>query len=296
MPRLTPQELADRHLGMGATDVVEACGLAPWAGAGPMRLFCQKLGLKSENEEEDADPGREDAMEWGHVMEPVILDWYARTQGVQMLPGGHVPHPVEPWLWASLDASVIGASRIVEVKNVSSPALYRHWDVSSADGVPAYVRAQVTIGMACHGAREAHVVACVGGRPPHTWTVFYDAELADLLIQGAAAFWQWVQDGTPPPLDATPATRTYLLDKYPANRERRMVEAPAYLEDTAMRRIEAAQGEKERGALKRLHDAQLLEAIGDADGIEGNGWRMTWKLDRNGKRRPRFTGKGCDDE
>ena len=47
MPRLTAEELAERRLGMGSTDVVEACGFAPWQGAGPMRLYCEKRGITS---------------------------------------------------------------------------------------------------------------------------------------------------------------------------------------------------------------------------------------------------------
>lgn len=292
MPRLTAEELADRKNGMGATDVVEACGLAPWQGAGPMRLFNEKLGIVSADDAtEESDPDRSAHMEYGHVLEPVILGWYERKTGAMCVPGGHTRHPSVPWLWASLDATLVGGERIIEVKNVSSPALYRHWDVSSQDGVPNYVRAQVTIGMACHGAREAHVVASVGGRPPHVWAVMFDQELADLLIEGATRFWQSVKDGTPPPLDATDATRVYLRHKFPANVDRRILEMDDDVTNAlASARMEYAETEKRATTEKRRLDAELMARVGDADGIQGRWGKFTWGLNAKGVRATRFTG------
>ena len=182
----------------------------------------------------------------------------------------------------------------IEIKNVGSPALYRHWDTSSQDGVPNYVRAQVTAHMHCTGFREWDVAASIGGRPPHVWTVAYDSELAELLIAGAVKFWQLVKNGTPPPLDATPATRAYLLSKYPANRERAMREAGKRAEDLAAIRVDAARQYAEAKTVMDRTTNELLALVGDADGIEGIGWKMTWKLDKGGARRQRFTDQGED--
>jgi predicted phage-related endonuclease len=278
---------------MGSTDIVEVNGLAPWAGAGPMRTFNEKLGIvSSDDEAEDPRADREQWLEWGHTMETIIADWYERNNGCKLLLGGPVHSLEHPHFWATLDRVVIGANRLVEIKNVGSPMLYSHWDASSSDGVPRYVRAQVTVAMAFHGARECDVVASVGGRPPHVWTVAFDSELADLLIAGAIRFWQLVQDGTPPPLDATPATKAYLRSKYPANTDRVIIEAPPEAEPIAATRIIAASDERVSSAMKRNCDAQLMAMIRDADGMRGEGWQMTWKLNDKGVRATRFTGKG----
>jgi predicted phage-related endonuclease len=255
-----------------------------------MRLWCAKQGIKSEGDAQEEDPGLSDALEFGHVMEPVLLGWYERKQGVTCTPGARTVHPAHPWLWATLDATA-GTDRIVEAKMVGSPALYRHWDASSQDGVPNYVRAQVTIGMACHGAREAHVVASVGGRPPHVWTVMFDQELADLLIEGATSFWQSVNDGTPPPLDATDATRVYLRHKFPANVDRRILEMDDDVTNAlASARMEYAETEKRATTEKRRLDAELMARVGPHDGIQGRWGRFTWSLNAKGVRVTRFTG------
>lgn len=302
MPRLSPTELASRRSGLGSTCIVEANGLAPWKGAGPMRLFNEKLGIVSPDDADELadedDNDRAEWLEWGHTLEPVIADWYERTRGVKLQLGGHVPSVEHPFIWSTLDRTIIGANKGIEIKNVGSPTLYRHWDTSSQDGVPNYVRAQVTAHMHCTGFREWDVAASIGGRPPHVWTVAYDSELAELLIAGAVKFWQLVKNGTPPPLDATPATRAYLLSKYPANLERAMRKADEWAEDLAAIRVDAARQYAEAKTAKTVMDRttnELLALVGDADGIEGIGWKMTWKLDKNLKRRPRFTGKGSEE-
>jgi putative phage-type endonuclease len=294
MPRLSPEELTARRTGMGSTCIVEANGLAPWKGAGPMRLFTEKLGIVSpDDEEEISDDGW---LEWGHIMEPVIADWYERDRGARLLPGGPVHSQEHPHFWATLDRVVIGENRLVEIKNVGSPTLYSHWSTSSESGVPDYVRAQVTVAMGFRGSRETDVVASIGGRPPHVWRLFFDAELYDLLIDGALRFWQLVQDGTPPPLDATPATKRYLLAKYPHPTDPVIEPADEETHALALERLEAAARERAAKARKDAIDAELMARVGTRDGIYGEGWRFTWKMQTNGQRRQRFTSARLGDD
>ena len=276
--------------------MVEANGLAPWKNAGPMRLYCEKLGIvSSDDQDEDERAEREQWLEWGHVQEPVIADWYERTAGVRLQLGGHVTSVLHPWLWATLDRTIIGANKLVEIKNVGAPQLFSHWDVSSPDGVPRYVRAQVTVAMYVHGARETDVVASIGGRPPHVWTVFYDEELAEMLIAGAVRCWAMVTAMHPPPLDHTEASRAYLLAKYPCNADRVMLDATPEADAIAEEMIAVARQVSDGEKARKLGYARLLNLVGDADGIAGNGWKITWKTDKNGVRRPRFSGNGAEE-
>lgn len=294
MPRLSPEELADRCNGMGSTCVVEACGLAPWKGAGPMRLYCEKLGILNANdaeEEEDAE-----WLEWGHIQEPVIADWYAKTRGVQLYEPGRVWSDEYPFMWATLDRAVVGSQRLVEVKNVGSPHLYSHWNVSDQDGIPRYVMAQVQVAMRHARKLECDVVASIGGRPPHVWTVFYDQETAGILTRRAAEFWHMVKNRIAPTLDHTDATRVYLTDKYPSNADREVLEADLDTDAMGQARAQCAMRLVELEKQKRLYDAMLMARIGKASGLKGEGWQMTWKVGAGGVRRTRFTVKGVRDE
>lgn len=290
MPRLSHEQIADRKNGMGSTDVVEVLGLSPWRGAGPMRVYLEKTTGEAPPaaEDEDGPVETEDEKDWGHVMEPIILAEYERSTGRKVIPCGTVQHPTEPWLFATLDATVIGEDRNLEIKNVGAN-MVRHWDAHSDDGVPRYVRAQVTIGMACLGKRLCDVSASVGGRPPHVWTVAYDEELATMLIDGGRAFWEAVKAGIAPPLDHTPSTKAYLRAKYPSNVDRVMMEVDNEIQALGLERLAMAQAEKDSKRRKDILDAEILSRVARADGVQGEGWKMTWKLDKNGMRRQRFT-------
>ena len=43
-------------------------------------------------------------------------------------------------------------------------------------------------------------------------------------------------------------------------------------------------------------DSKLMIGLTDAKGWEGDGWKFTWKKDKNGRRATRFTWNGGDDE
>lgn len=288
MPRLTEAQLADRRIGLGSTDVVEAMGLAPWQDAGPMRLYLEK----AEGVERELDEDAAARFDWGHRLEAELARWYSETMGVTLLPGGHVPHREHAWLWATIDFKA--PDRGIECKHVSS-GMAHHWDESAEDGVPRYVRGQVTIAMACLGVRLFDVVADVGGRPPHVWTVAWDQALADLLLSGADRFWKRVLAKTPPDLDATEATRAMLARRWPTNEDRVMVPAGPVEQELAEARIMAAIEEGVANGKKILADVKLLERIGSADGIRGEDWIMTWKIGKDGRRRQRFTAKALRD-
>lgn len=291
MPRLSPAELSARATGMGSTCIVEANGLSPWSGAGPMRLYCEKLGIAAPDDAEE-DSEASEWLEWGHVQEPIIASWYEHERGDKLQLGGPVYSSEVPEFWATLDRKVIGQPRIVEVKNVGSPRLYSHWDASSTDGVPRYVRAQVTMAMRFASIPECDVVASIGGRPPHVWRVFYDAELGDLLMSGAVAFWQMVKARKHPPLDHTSASKAYLHSKYPSNADRIIDDCDEIEHQLAMARLEASIAETRAAKEKQRIDALLMQRIGPRAGIKGSGWSMTWKVGADGKRRQRFTVKG----
>lgn len=286
MPRLTAEQIAERKNGLGATDVVEANGLAPWEGAGPMRLWMSKTGQVAETE---TNPDKLAYLDWGHTQEEVLLTWYAAQTGVSLLPGGHVPHREIGYIWATLDAKA--PDRAIEAKHVG-PGMAHHWNEGLEDGVPRYVRAQCLMGQACLGVRLTDVVASVAGRPPHVWTVAWDEELVDLLLDGARRFWDLVVQREAPKLDATSASLDWLRKKYPTNEDQVILMATPEDEDIAARRLAAMVEEEDAQVKKRLADLDLLERIGPHDGIRGDGWSMSHRCGKDGVRRQRFTHKG----
>lgn len=295
MARLSEAERATRHEGMGATDILEVAlyeaGEVPWEDAGPMRVYCRKLGLMPE---EAPTPEQE----WGHVQEDLLLREYERQIGEAILPAGHVPGPSDdgfPW-WATLDGKVISRSCLVEAKNVGRFMCYG-WDDREPDGIPHHVRAQVTLGMRALRLSCADVIASLGGMPPKIWRVEYDVELAGMLIASGRKFWhEHVIPRVPPKLDDSNATLIYLRSKYPKEEQPKRKATPEE-QEIAVEAICYLNARKDADALYGARVAALLEKCGPAEGLKGDGWSLSWKLhEASGERRGRFTparGKGA---
>ena len=290
--------MMSRLEGMGSTDVVEVAGLAPWAGAGPWRMYNVKTGVTPE--ESDVT----DEMAWGNEIEPFLTQWYGRQIGATVRHWGRgelrIPSARYRWLWASPDADVarggVKVTEYLEVKNVGS-FMAHLWDRTDDDGIPDHVRGQVTIGMYCAEVREWTVVAEIGGLPPRIYHVDYDPELAEMLVETGRKFWlDTVQARCPPALDASDACREYLKKKYPRD-DRPRRDSTIEEDEIAAARVAAARDMSELSRTVRLCDAKLLASLGDAKGIIGDGWRLTSWVDKvTGQRRTRFTVKEDGDE
>lgn len=240
MPKLTIEQLTARHAGIGSSDVPELLAISPYEGASPIRLFMEKTApivsakcdacvgsgklssgggdsrtcavCKGTGAAEEDD---DEAMELGHLMEPVLLDYYSRKRDVEIEPGGTVYSTQLPWAFATVDAHARARMTGLEVKFVGA-GMTRHWDRFLVDGVPQYVRAQNAWQMFCTGYDRIVTIALLGG--PSGFAVFEvdrDPELEGLIVSAAATFWDNVQRKIAPPLDDSDAAREYLNAKYP---------------------------------------------------------------------------------
>jgi len=306
MPRLTKEQIAARASGMGSTDIVEWCGLAPWEGAGPWRIYNAKTGLgpPSPNVADSPDglrlcgyPSPSTAeQEWGHMQERIIGEWYCAAVQNFYRSAESTPHPDLDCVFATLDGYT--EDRTIEIKNVSG-FMSRDWDVTDPDGVPHYVRAQVQIGMSCARRTQCDVVAALAGRPPHVWSIAYDERLAGMLVAEGVKAWRQISERAPPGLDGSDACREYLRVTYPRDERKWLVpsvEEGFRLDQLGQLRAELAEKARQHTAKVKELDTSILAALGDHSGYEGDGWKMTWKVGKGGVRRSRFTATGGSDD
>lgn len=293
MPRLSPQQKAERRLGIGSSDVAELLGISPYEGASPIRLFAEKIGMLPDDDDEETVEQRV-----GHALEGALVALYKSESGFDVATTGgfveSVEHPVERWKRANLDARIIGKSAALEVKVVGI-GMAADWDLDVDDGIPPYVRVQVAWQMHVADLDEVHVVALVGGTGFRVFYVHRDRELEALIVAEAEAFWRRVVERTPPPVDATSSCKAFLDAKYPAKAEDVEVEITAAEEiEIGERRVRADRVEKTAKEAKEIANNELRDLLGRKGATVAwcSTWRATYRPDKNGKRALLVTPRG----
>lgn len=296
---LTEAQKALRLTGITASEVGAVAGLSPYAR--PLDVWLVKRGL--------AEVPETDAMRLGTALEPVVADLYAReyvghgeriATPAEVWPeseGGTLRHSEEPWIIATPDRVVFsyadgipGAydARLVEIKTVSHRSAH-HWG-EAHDDVPPWYRAQVEWQMLVTGVEACDLVALIGGAELRVYRLTRDEELAAMLVDVARAFWRHVVEGTEPPIDGSESWRAYLEQRFRGGRgallaaTRAADEIAERLADARDRRVAAERDEE-------LAANEMRALIGDADGVQGEGWRATWRTGAKGS--PKWRDIAC---
>lgn len=197
MPDLTPEQIEQRRLGIGASEAAQALGLSQWGTA-------YELWLDKRGEGEERQPS--DEMSMGHLMEPVIAKLYETEHECLVIPVKETfVHPEHAWLMATPDYKVAhraGAQSILlECKNINS-FRRKEFGEEGTDEVPMDVLVQCLAQMAVLrplvGVERVDVGVLCGGAEYLEYTVGWDQSAVDRLIERLAEFYQRVQSGSPP--------------------------------------------------------------------------------------------------
>lgn len=299
---LTPEQYALRRSGLGSSDSPIIMGEAMWRA--PFDVYLSKV--------EGFEQEPTDGMELGELLEPVILELYRRRTGATLAFPGTLIHPYRHLLLDTPDAVATLPSG--EVRPVEAKAYgWRgpEWGENSSDGVPpAYViqsthhllvaRAIAQAGSSVWPSNPDTFPTAVdlpvlfGGREFRIYTVRWDPELAEMIAAECERWWAaHVVTKTPPSMERSRTAAEWLAQKYPSNR------APM-LNATSGDELIAAQLREARIAVREAEEVEaplineLKLRIGEADGMRGDGWRITWKKNQKGSRvfRPSFGPEG----
>lgn len=239
-------------------------GVSPWEG--PLGAWLRITGRH--------DGGGNARTRAGHRFEPALLAAAAEDDGAELWTPGTLVHPELNWLAATPDAArgprpsmeVLYEAKLVGMRVAS------HWD----DGVPEYVAVQTACQMACSGAREVHVPALIGSTDYRHHVVYHDAEVEALLLEVAEKFYrEHVQTDVAPEYDGRTTARE--LERLYGRGNGALVPAPAEARDLVAQYHAANERIKRAEAEKDAAKAALVAMVGDADGIESDDFRVTWK-------------------
>jgi putative phage-type endonuclease len=211
------QWLEERRKGIGGSDMAAILGISPWKTA---------YQVYQEKRKEVEDWEGNNATDWGKRMEPAIRQWYSDTTGRSVrLPDKIMYHEKYPFMLASLDGFT-DDRRVVEIKTTRSS---KGWGEPGTNEIPDYYAVQCHHYMIVTGFEVTDVPVSAGGGSPELYEVSADKEIAGMIIDAAAAFWERVCDGNPP----DPVSYADAVARFGRNK----IEGTVFAEEEAIKNI-----------------------------------------------------------
>lgn len=259
----TPEWHAFRREHVGSSDAPVIAGESPYRSA--LDLYLEKRT----GEQPDVDPGTAHRFALGHAMEPVALAMYAEREGRKVRKGRVLESRDVPWLSASLDGETDG--RIVEAK----------WATGTKfdDGIPGDVLVQVTHQMAVSGIHVADV-AVLTPRDFTVHSVGFDEAFWGSIFDLECEFIGHVRRGDPPEPDGSDASRRALGRMHPQD-DGTIIEADGEMAALILQVIDGKERAKALDAEVSALENALRFLIGDASGVEGSGFRVTYRKSKD---------------
>jgi putative phage-type endonuclease len=251
----TPEWLAARSTGIGASEAAAVCGLSSYET--PLHVYARKVGELAEKDDTDA-------MWWGRKLEPIILDrWLEKaTRDVLEYPCAMYRRDGFPFQTATPDA-ILADFEGVEIKSTT----WRRAGELGAEGTdeaPAEWVLQCQQAMAVCGLDAMYLVVLIDKDRIWEGRVERNEVLIERITAAEAELWDRIQRRDPPEPswqhDATPDLVRALSKA--VNDE--VVELPPEIETLWGRQQELAQQIKTLEAERELCRSKVAFALGNA--------------------------------
>ena len=259
--------LEHRRLGIGGSDASVVCGINKYKS--PVELWLDKT---------DQLPPQEagEAAYWGTQLESIVRAEFTRRTGIEVTkPDVILQSEEHPFMLANLDGVCevpdVGAC-IFEAKTASA---YKagEWE----DTIPDEYQLQIQHYMAVTGYAGAYIAVLIGGNTFRWKFVERDEELISMLIELESAFWNHVQDCTPPPLDGSDAAAKFLSERFPTSKPTSHITLPDTAADLLAQYDEACAELEAVTERKQKAENLLKEMLGDNEVGTTAGRVITWK-------------------
>lgn len=273
---LTPEQravwLKDRQTGITGTDIASIVLPSDWGCPGD--VWYSKL---NDVEGEDNEYKR-----WGRLQEPIIANVFAENHGVELIePQTVMRHPDIPYVIGTPDRLIKDTNELLEIKTASARSS-QFWGEQGTAEIPERYFIQIQWYLGLTGRDIGHVAVKLDSYDYREYKVHANQKLISELFRIAGDFWKkYVETKTPP----TPSAESAISPKYlkEARDDGSMLTFTADGLALASRYAEADEKLKEAETNKKGLRAQIENLIGEASGIEGEGFKFTWKANKDSR-------------
>ena len=145
------------------------------------------------------------------------------------------------------------------------------------DAIPDEYALQLQHYMAVTGYQGAYIAVLIGGNTFRWKFVERDEELISMLIELESAFWNHVQNCTPPPLDGSDASAKFLSERFPSSVPKSQIDLPDTAADLLIQYNEACEQLEAVTERKQRAENLLKEMLGENEVGTSGSHIITWK-------------------
>lgn len=270
---LTPAQIARRQQGIGASDVPAILGMIE--NRTPYQVWLEKTGR--------AEPfAGNQATKMGHLLEPVAVQLYQEENPSVVLTPCDTIEGDQPWMLATPDRMVFDPERqqqwLLEIKNRSRFNMDGFGERGS-NTVPMDVGAQVAWQQIVTGVTShADVGVLVDGREFATFSVPYDRELAQMLVETMGRWWAThIVKDVEPELTGLGDAKEYLTAKYALCRPDDLLEPDDEVAELVAILDEMTKLEKKVEFRKESAKVALMAKLGAHGGTKTTLGSVSWR-------------------
>ncbi len=256
-----------RRKGVGGSDASVVCGINRYKSL--VELWMNKTGQLPDQEAGEA-------AYWGTQLEPFVRAEFTKRTGIEVRQMKELLQSEEyPFMLANLDGicEVPDVGTCVFEAKTASAYKVGEWE----DTIPDEYMLQVQHYMAVTGYAGTYIAVLIGGNTFKWRFVERDEELISMLIELESAFWNHVQDGTPPPLDGSDASAKFLAERFPMSKPTSHITLPDTAVDLLAQYDEACEELEAVTERKQKAENLLKEMMGDNEVGTTGGRVITWK-------------------
>lgn len=243
------------------TDAGKLIGVSPYGGK--FAVWLDKTGRAAPVVETPA-------MKAGKKFESAILQMYAEEMNCKLehVDGYNlITSDKYPRLGASLDGWNHDLQIPVDAKNIKWKN--EKWGEAWTDEFPEYYKAQLQVQMMVTGATFAHLAVMFSGQDFFIYSMEYDEEMAQKILDASDEFWHYVENDQMPEADGSDEATEYIKSEF-ARGDAADVKEPTEEILEALKGLQKAKlDEKDAQNRKTEFENRIKLFMGDATAIKG---------------------------
>lgn len=266
----TEEWLEGRTHGIGGSEAGIVLGINPFKSR--LELWNEKV-----TKTRHLDPDAEMRLKLGNILESMIADEYSKMTGRKLEVKGQISHPKYDFILGNIDREIIGGNgRGPGILEIKTKGAFTNW---FDENIPIYYMAQMQHYLELYSYKwGAFAVLDLGTLKINHFDVERDEEFINRILKEEIAFWDLVQNKTPPSVDGTMACQEFLREHYSISRPEtiNLSENPDAIKWAAYLR-EAKRNLKSFKQMETESKNHLMSLMGCAEKAYGQGYSITWK-------------------